>query len=559
MKIWFDSRSHFQLSRSGYTYDIGNARNDECDDECGKECSPAYNYECSDCGDNDCSRTYSHECDSECSSDCDSECAAGYSARCSHPNSLLTVDQEDLARLTTHRLQLSSTLYIQACDTSHWLLCNPATTGEIAVIDEDALTLLQSFRAPTRVQEIILVSDSSISSLLSVISIFIDLGFLCDLDQLPVTHNENSQGSTLSAWLHVTNACNLRCSYCYVSKSSEHMEQETSKGAVDAVMRSAVRHGYRNVNLKYAGGEAALRLPQVIAIHDYAQQQAQEQNLRLSAVLMSNGTIMTQRMIGQLKKRGIRVTLSLDGIGATHDRQRPYINGLEGSFTMVERTIARLLAHDLKPSINVTVSQRTIADLPALLSYILEHDLHFTLSYYRENDCSSSLADLQFSEVQMIEGMRTAFVSIEDHLPRRRIINSLIDKGSMGGPHNYTCGIGRNYLVINQRGEIAKCQADITRAVTTIQADDPLHEIRNDQSGMQAVDVDAKEGCRSCSWRYWCAGGCPLVTYRATGRNDIRSPNCAIYKALYPEALRLEALRLLTYAVPVALANPVLC
>jgi uncharacterized protein len=59
--------------------------------------------------------------------------------------------------------------------------------------------------------------------------------------------------------------------------------------------------------------------------------------------------------------------------------------------------------------------------------------------------------------------------------------------------------------------------------------------------------VDEKEGCRDCTWRYWCSGGCPVATFRATGRYDIKSPNCAIYKAIYPEALRLEGLRLLKY------------
>jgi uncharacterized protein len=262
-------------------------------------------------------------------------------------------------------------------------------------------------------------------------------------------------------------------------------------------------------------------------------------------------------MIEQLKERHIHVMISLDGIGTAHDQQRPYLNGTKGSFALVDRTISRLLVNDLRPSINVTVSQRNIADLSTLLSYILEHDLHFSLSYYRENDCSSSLTDLQFSEAQMIDGMRAAFTYIEQHLPRRHIVDSLIDKGDMRAPHHYTCGIGRNYLVINQRGEVAKCQADIARIVTTIQADDPLQEIRSERAGMQAVDVDHKEGCRTCTWRYWCGGGCPLVTYRMTGRNDIRSPNCAIYKALFPEAVRLEALRLLTYETPIDFENPI--
>src|SRR5262249_26960270 len=161
------------------------------------------------------------------------------------------------------------------------------------------------------------------------------------------------------------------------------------------------------------------------------------------------GTMMTQRMIELLKEQHIRVMISLDGIGESHDQQRPYLGGTKGSFALVDRSISRLLANDLHPSINVTVSGQNIAGLPTLLSYILERNLHFSLSYYRENDYSSSLTDLQFSETQMIDGMRATFASIEQHLPRRRIIDSLIDKGDMRAPHHYTCGIGRDYLVIN--------------------------------------------------------------------------------------------------------------
>jgi uncharacterized protein len=123
----------------------------------------------------------------------------------------------------------------------------------------------------------------------------------------------------------------------------------------------------------------------------------------------------------------------------------------------------------------------------------------------------------------------------------------------MTGTHEYTCGVGRNYLVIDQYGGIAKCHADIERTITTIDADDPLQVIRNDHSGVRGVSVEEKEGCQMCEWRYWCTGGCPLLTYRVTGRYDIKSPNCAIYKALYPEALHLEALRLLKYESPIVL------
>ncbi|CAG1013870.1 hypothetical protein ANAEL_04827 [Anaerolineales bacterium] len=88
----------------------------------------------------------------------------------------------------------------------------------------------------------------------------------------------------------------------------------------------------------------------------------------------------------------------------------------------------------------------------------------------------------------------------------------------------------------------------IRQPVTDIRVDDPLAVLRADQTGVQNISIEEKEGCKTCEWKYWCAGGCPLETYRVTGRYDVKSPNCNIYKALFPEALRLEGLRLLKYA-----------
>jgi uncharacterized protein len=48
------------------------------------------------------------------------------------------------------------------------------------------------------------------------------------------------------------------------------MQETTARRAVDAVVRSAICHGYKEVRLKYAGGEPTLRLAQVLSLHDHA-------------------------------------------------------------------------------------------------------------------------------------------------------------------------------------------------------------------------------------------------------------------------------------------------
>ena len=176
-----------------------------------------------------------------------------------------------------------------------------------------------------------------------------------------------------------------------------------------------------------------------------------------------------------------------------------------------------------------------------------ERELSFSLNFYRENDLSASHRDMRLDEQKIIKGMLAAFKVIEENLPRRGFLGGIIDRADLSTTHTHTCGVGQNYLVFDQNGQVAKCQMHIRKPITDIHVADPLAVIRADQIGIQNVSVEEKEGCKSCEWKYWCTGGCPLATYRATGRYDVKSPNCNIYKALYPEALRLEGLRLLKY------------
>lgn len=486
--------------------------------------------------------------------DCDPD-GCGCDLESTRPDSIppvrysLTAARQKVHQVYGHTISLAPTLYFQTHTDSYWIACTPTGEGRLAVLDVEAYRFLQRFRQPQVLRDFL--ADDETGTKERLVALLLSLGFLHDLDQpAPALVQEESQ--TLSAWLHITNACNLRCSYCYVSKTSEHMLDETAKRSVDAILRSALAYHYRFVHLTFAGGESTLRLPEVLATYDYALACTREHDLELSASIISNGTALPLRAIEQIKQRGMRLMISLDGVGIVHDKQRPLING-QGSFAFVERTIARLLAASLLPYINVTVTRRNLDNLPTLLAYLLENDLPFGLSYYRENECSTHLADLQFTEEQMICGIRAAFAYIEKHLPRRPLLGALIDKASIGTPRQYSCGVGRNYMVIDQRGGVAKCQVEMGETVTTIDAENPLHLIRVERKGVQAVAVDDKEGCRQCQWRYWCRGGCSMLTYRITGRSDIRSPNCGIYRALFPDALRLEALRLLTYEQPFVL------
>ena len=478
------------------------------------------------------------ECDKEC------YCDIGDLSRIELP-----LFEDNLQQIRIGELKSVTPLHIQECMQDRWLVCNPTGSGRIAVLDSLAHVLFEQFRTPKPLVAVMPeIKGASYESIEGAVALFYKAGLLQHSNQ-PSLEREEGKAHSLSAWLHVTNACNLRCHYCYLEKTAERMAENTARYAVDAIFRLAKKHHFKQVRLKYAGGEASLHMASVIAIHDYAAQLAQQQDIMLHGSILSNGVVLSQHAIEQLKARHIGVMISLDGIGEYHDSQRPFVHG-RGSFQYVDRTIKQLLVNGLVPHISVTVSHRNLAGLTDVIVYILERDMGFTLNYYRNNDFVIG-DDLQFSEQQMIVAMRSVFALLESKLPARSLLGSLIDKSNLYSPHQRTCAVGQSYLVIDQHGGIAKCHGDIKRTVTNIYDDDPLQLIKDDRNGVQGLSVEEKEGCRTCDWRYWCTGGCPLLTYRMTGRYDVKSPNCNIYTALFPEALRLEALRLLKYTTPI--------
>jgi uncharacterized protein len=432
-------------------------------------------------------------------------------------------------------------LYSLSLSSEYKIFLSPGNAG-LAVLNSYASDVLNTFHSSHSL-DIIPPQEFNVAQQLAA------LGLLVPAEDASRNETCNSTVSAISltSWLHLTDRCNLRCDYCYLPHVSEDMSSETGRAAVDAIFRSAKINDFKQVKIKYAGGEPLLRYPLILELHTYAKSLADEYGLILEEVVLSNGTLLTAEMAQTLKALGIRLMISLDGFGDYHDSHRSYASG-RGSFTDVAEAIELALANRLVPSISVTVSSRTAAGLPQIMAWILERSLPFSLNFYRENELTASRPDMRLDEEKIITGMLAAFKVIENNLPRRDFLGGIMDRVNLSSAHIRTCGVGQNYLVFDQNGLAAKCQMQIQQPVTNLQAEDPLAVIRTDPLGIQNISVEEKEGCKTCEWKNWCAGGCPLETHRVTGRYNVKSPNCNIYKALFPEALRLEGLRLLKYA-----------
>jgi uncharacterized protein len=414
--------------------------------------------------------------------------------------------------------------------------------SQIAVLNREALHLLHRFSQPHSLAHLGAEAYATAQQLYH-------LGLL----HLPGSEQPAlPEPDTLVAWLHITNACNLQCSYCYVEQDRTMMSAETAMAAIDAVLRSAQRHGYRQVYLKYAGGEASLNLPLVDQAHRYACEQATAAGIVVQGTVLSNGVELDAYKLQRIRNLGLRLMLSLDGPQPFHDAQRPRHGG-QGSFNAVVASIERARDMALDLTISVTVTSNNIAGLPELLEWLLARDIHFTLNFYREPEprlTRSDNAPLQSDVQQLIDGMRAAYSIIAQRPPHYSVLGSLLDRTNLTAPHRHACPLGFHYLVIDQHGQVSRCQMDMQRPLTTVWDADPLGVLQRDQTPDSNLSVEHKELCRDCQWRYWCAGGCALMAHQTTGRYDTPSPHCTVYQALFPEVIRLEGLRLLHQVPP---------
>ena len=334
----------------------------------------------------------------------------------------------------------------------------------------------------------------------------------------------------------------IRDSYCYVRKSSARMSDETGLAAVERLFETAQAHGFRRLKLKYAGGEATLHFRLLRWLHERVVALAEATGIVLREVVLSNGAHLRAADADWLAEAGVKLMVSLDGVGADHDRQRP-LRGGGGTFALVERTVDEvLLPRGIRPDVTITLTALNAAGAADAVRWALSRDLPVSLNFYRPNLLSAGRRELELEAQAIIDGMLAAYGVFEEYLPERPFLSGLLDR-VQAQAHSHTCGVRHSYVVISHEGRPVQCQMHLERPTADSM---PLDLLSAVVSGpILNLAVDEKEGCRDCAFRHQCAGGCPLETFRATGRWDVRSPNCNLYRALLPRVWRLEGLRLM--------------
>ena len=316
--------------------------------------------------------------------------------------------------------------------------------------------------------------------------------------------------------LAIAQKCNLGCTYCYAQAGefgdvAKSMSWEVAQASVERLFEDT-QPGDR-VNLSFMGGEPLISRPLIHKATELAMATAQEQQVKVGFGITTNGTLLTAADADFFERYGFAVTVSLDGVGATHDRLRPFKGG-GGSFDRILANLEPLLARSRQMSVSarVTVTPQNL-NLRDTLQDLIDlgfHSVGFSpMLSSPTGKAEMSTADLDIMLEQMIEcGQEFERQTLAGRRYPFSNLTMALQQIHRGTHRPYPCGAGAGYMGVSADGNLWACHRFVNDEAGWMgDLDNGLNrDIQN--QWLAARQVDRQEPCKRCWARYLCGGGC---------------------------------------------------
>ncbi|MFN8159576.1 MAG: radical SAM protein [Solirubrobacterales bacterium] len=340
---------------------------------------------------------------------------------------------------------------------------------------------------------------------------------------------------------NVTQRCNLHCGHCYSSSHNRAYPGELSTEEGLKLVRDLSDFGVPTV--LFSGGEPLIR-PDLLELAAAAREAG------MRTVLSTNATLLDEAMAERVAAAGVSyVGVSVDGIGALHDRMR----GKRGAFEDALRGIAAAREAGLRTGVRFTMHGLNRPELGAIFDLAERESVNrlcvYHLAYAGRGE---RLSRHDLTPAQTREAVEEIFDRAEDLHSR----GSGIEVLTVDNP------VDNVLLLMRLRGKRPQRAAEVERMLrwnggnqsgVAVACVDPKGKVHPDQFSWQVEvgDVRARPfgeiwngdnpalrpyrrkprelrgRCADCRFRDLCNGGLRIRALSATG--DFTAPDPACY------------------------------
>jgi len=314
--------------------------------------------------------------------------------------------------------------------------------------------------------------------------------------------------------LHLSNRCNMNCTYCYNEAKKHH--HSLSRKLIDRSLDYILNHSRSNqVRVHFLGGEPVVSWALLKYTVDYALNQSRVLKKQVVFTMTSNGFWSRDQYDFIVSHFGC-VTLSLDGPPEIHDLYRRFPNG-EGSFNQVFESAKRLHGEQAtEMRINATVTGETVNILPESVRFLCQTFPGITifLEPVREENLEAVGPDLGSPGIGRFLSQYVKCLKVSDELGTgNRILTSFIRITDQ--LCDRFCGSSGANFIITPSGLVTSCGgatqegfvgSDVFVYGKVVERGVSFSKDKYER--LTRFDVSRVEACGRCFARYLCLGGC---------------------------------------------------
>jgi len=284
--------------------------------------------------------------------------------------------------------------------------------------------------------------------------------------------------------------------------------------------------------MSFFGGEPLLNYELIQHVIQYAKRQAAKVGKTYRFAMTTNGTMLSVERISFLRREGVTVAVSFDGVKDLQDRNRPFKDG-GGSYDAVRENVANQLKADPTTECRVTLTGmmdpvtvknalRTIGFGPTHFSVASNAtDAGYQKGSQERKRQYTDLLRLAVHDAEEI----VSHIKLRDHAFLEALSPSVFFAKVLANfmraeKQLFHCGAGRGYVAISCQGDIYICHRFVGSEDQRI---GHIDSEELDRTIYLESPIDQIECCVQCPARNLCGGGCIHDHLGATG--DCCSPS----------------------------------